>query len=113
MSRNEGRAFFLSTKNIHTCCTCTQRYLHPPFVDPMCVSGHCAPQPRFSSAIIWGAYDMCVFQGSRAWPQWGVVHRFHVLMACRKFWFSNIIEMPLPPNNVIYRVKVERWVGLR
>jgi hypothetical protein len=65
----------------------------------MCVSGHCAPQPRFSSAIIWGAYDMWVFRGSRTWSQWGVVHRFHVLLACRKFWFSNIgghTEIPLP-----------------
>jgi hypothetical protein len=33
---------------------------------------------------------MWMFQGSRAWSQWGVVHRFHVLLACRKFWFSNI-----------------------
>ena len=72
--------------------TSTQRYLQPPFVEPMCVSGHCAPQPRFSSAIVWGAYDMWMFRGSRAWSQWGVVHRFHVLLACRKFWFSNIIE---------------------
>jgi hypothetical protein len=33
---------------------------------------------------------MWMFRGSRAWSQWGVVHRFHVLLACRKFWFSNI-----------------------
>jgi hypothetical protein len=72
--------------------TSAQRYLQPPFVEPVCVSGHCAPQPRFSSAIIWGAYDMWMFRGSRAWSQWGGVHRFHVLLACRKFWFSNIIE---------------------
>jgi hypothetical protein len=32
-----------------------------------------------------------MFQGSRAWSQWGLVHRFHVLLACRKFWFSNIM----------------------
>jgi hypothetical protein len=38
-----------------------------------------------------------MFQGSRAWPQWGVVHRFHVLMACRKFWFSNIFRNSHPP----------------
>jgi hypothetical protein len=75
-----------------TSTACTQRYLQPPFVEPMCVSGHRAPQPRSSSAIVWGAYDMWMFQGSRAWSQWGVVHRFHVLLACRKFWFSNIIE---------------------
>jgi hypothetical protein len=31
-----------------------------------------------------------MYRGSRAWSQWGVVHRFHVLLACRKFWFSNI-----------------------
>ena len=84
-SQSSGAELFFSTKNTHTC---TQRYLQPPFVEPMCVSGHCAPQPRFSSAIIWGAYDMWMFRGSRAWPQWGVVHRFHVLLACRKFWFS-------------------------
>jgi hypothetical protein len=30
---------------------------------------------------------MWMFRGSRAWSQWGVVHRFHVLLACRKFWF--------------------------
>jgi hypothetical protein len=36
---------------------------------------------------------MWMFWGSRTWSQWGVVHRFHVLLACRKFWFSNIIEM--------------------
>jgi hypothetical protein len=70
--------------------TCTQRYLQPPFVEPMCVSGHCAPRPRFSYGIVRGAYDMWMFRGSRAWSQWGVVHRFHVLLACRKFWFSNI-----------------------
>jgi hypothetical protein len=76
---------FSFTKNIH------QHYLQPPFVEPMCVSGHCTPQPRFSYGIVWGAYDMWMLQGSRAWSQWGVVHRFHVLLACRKFWFSNII----------------------
>jgi hypothetical protein len=70
--------------------TCTPRYLQPPFVEPMCVSGHCAPRPRFSYGIVRGAYDMWMFRGSRAWSQWGVVHRFHVLLACRKFWFSNI-----------------------
>eukprot|EP01047_Picozoa_sp_COSAG01_P074818 COSAG01_NODE_12622_length_1709_cov_6.138509_2_plen_106_part_00 len=61
-----------------------------PFVEPMCVSGHCAPQPRFYSAIVWGAYDMWMFRGSKSWSQWGVVHRVHVLLACRKFWFSNM-----------------------
>jgi hypothetical protein len=73
---------FSFTKNIH------QHYLQPPFVEPMCVSGHCTPQPRFSSAIVWGAYDMWMLRGSRAWSQWGVVHRFHVLLACRKFWLQ-------------------------
>jgi hypothetical protein len=39
--------------------TSTQRYLQPPFVEPMCVGGQlCAPQPRFSYATVWGAYDM-------------------------------------------------------
>jgi hypothetical protein len=56
----------------------------------MCVSGHCAPHSRFSYAIVWGTYDMWMSRGSRAWSQWGVVRRFHVLLACRKFWFSNI-----------------------
>ena len=32
---------------------------------------------------------MWMFRGSRAWSQWEVVHRFHVLLACRKFWFSS------------------------
>jgi hypothetical protein len=31
-----------------------------------------------------------MFRGSRAWSQWGAVHRSYVLLACRKFWFSNI-----------------------
>jgi hypothetical protein len=49
-------AFFsLQQSNIHTT---TQRYLQPPFVVSMCVSGHCAPQPRFSYAHVWVAYDM-------------------------------------------------------
>jgi hypothetical protein len=71
----------------YSCRTSTQRYLQPPFVEPMCVSGHCAPQPRSSSAVVWGACDMWMFRGSRAWSQWGVVQHFHVLLACRKFWF--------------------------
>jgi hypothetical protein len=72
--------------------TSTQRYFQAtlPFVEPMCVSGHCAPHSRFSYAIVWGTYDMWMSRGSRAWSQWGVVRRFHVLLACRKFWFSNI-----------------------
>jgi hypothetical protein len=28
-----------------------------------------------------------MFRGSRAWSQWGIVRRFHELLACRKFWF--------------------------
>ena len=35
---------------------------------------------------------MWMFRGGRACSQWGLVHRFHVLFACRKFWFPNIIE---------------------
>jgi hypothetical protein len=31
---------------------------------------------------------MWMLRGSRAWSQWGVVHRFHVLLACRKFWLQ-------------------------
>jgi hypothetical protein len=64
----------------------THHYLQPPIVVPICVSGHCAPQPRFSYATAWGAYDMWVFQGSRSWPQGRVVHRSYVLLVCRKFW---------------------------
>jgi hypothetical protein len=52
----------------------------------MCVSGHCAPQPHFSFATEWGAYDTWVFRGSRAWSKEGVVHRSYVLLVCRKFW---------------------------
>jgi hypothetical protein len=40
--------------------------------------------------MAWGTYDMWMFRGSRAWSQCGVAHRFYVLLACRKFWFSNI-----------------------
>jgi hypothetical protein len=28
-----------------------------------------------------------MLQGNRTWSQGGVVHRSHVLLACRKFWF--------------------------
>jgi hypothetical protein len=90
------RVGLFSSPPIH----CTQRYLQPSFVEPMCVhvSGHCAPQPRFSSAIVWGAYDIWMFRGCRAWSQWGVVHRFHVRLACRKFWFSVRCTGPLTPG---------------
>jgi hypothetical protein len=83
-------AFFsLSTR------TSTQRYLQPPFVT-MCVSRHCAPPIRFSYATVWGVYDMWMFRGSRSWSQWGVVRRFHVLLACRKFWFCYVVYSSLP-----------------
>jgi hypothetical protein len=88
----DHRLFLSLHQNIHT----TLRYLQPPFVT-MCVSGHCAPQTRFSYATIWGAYDMWMFRGSRAWSQWGVVRRFHVLLACRKFWFCYVVCPLLPP----------------
>jgi hypothetical protein len=81
--------FSLSTR------TSTQGYLQPPFVT-MCVSRHCAPQTRFSYATVWGAYDMWMFRGSRSWSQWGVVRRFHVLLACRKFWFCYVVRPLLP-----------------
>jgi hypothetical protein len=68
-------------QNLHT------RLLQPPVVVPMFASGHCAPQPRSSCTTVWGTYDMWMFQGSRAWSQWGVVHRSCVLLVCRKFWF--------------------------
>jgi hypothetical protein len=53
----------------------------------MCVSGHYAPQPRWSYATIWGAYDLWLFRGSRSRPQWKVVHYYCVPLVCRKFWF--------------------------
>jgi hypothetical protein len=59
----------------------------------MCVSGHCAPQPRFSYFMTWGTYDMWMFWGSRAWSQCGVAHHFYVLLACRKFWFSRKVHV--------------------
>eukprot|EP01047_Picozoa_sp_COSAG01_P069824 COSAG01_NODE_10431_length_2167_cov_8.562863_2_plen_189_part_00 len=57
----------------------------------------CALQPRSSYATthistIWGAYDMWMFQGSRAWFQWGFVRHSYVLLVCRKFWFSQLTD---------------------
>eukprot|EP01047_Picozoa_sp_COSAG01_P020579 COSAG01_NODE_1173_length_11400_cov_2.767366_20_plen_201_part_00 len=52
-----------------------------------CISGHCAPRPLCRYEITRGVYDRWLFQGSGAWSQWVVVHRVHVLLVCRKFWF--------------------------
>eukprot|EP01047_Picozoa_sp_COSAG01_P121714 COSAG01_NODE_50519_length_362_cov_3.832700_1_plen_70_part_10 len=61
-SRERPTAYllFFDQKNIHTTLFATyyRTAVVAPFVEPMCVSGHCAPQPRFYSAIVWGAYDM-------------------------------------------------------
>eukprot|EP01047_Picozoa_sp_COSAG01_P030435 COSAG01_NODE_2123_length_8372_cov_13.773843_2_plen_182_part_00 len=67
--------------------TSTQRYLQPPLVVPMCVSGHYAPQLLSSCVIIRGAYDMCLFWGRVAWLQSGDVDLSYVLLVCRKVWF--------------------------
>jgi hypothetical protein len=82
--RKEKAFSFSLHQNLHTS---TQRYLQPPLVVPMFVSGHYAPQILPSYVIIWGAYDMCLFRGSGAWLQWGDVGRSYVLLVCRKFWF--------------------------
>jgi hypothetical protein len=50
--------YFLCRAHTAVVATSTQRYLQPPFVVPMRVSGHYAPQPRFGYATVWGAYDM-------------------------------------------------------
>jgi hypothetical protein len=79
------RLFFSLHQNLHT------TLLRPPIVVPMFVNGHCAPQYRPSYTTARNAYDMWMLQGSRAWSRWGVVHRFYVLLACRKFWFLCVL----------------------
>jgi hypothetical protein len=36
---------------------------------------------------------MWMLWGSRILSQWGVVHRSHVLLVCRKFWFLYTVIM--------------------
>jgi hypothetical protein len=60
---------------------------------------------------------MWMFRGSRSWSQWGVVRRFHVLLACRKFWFCYVVRPLLPgPSShffvtVVVTIVAAKWKG--
>jgi hypothetical protein len=91
--------FFLS-QNIST-----QRYnicnmQPPPCGTNVCKWALCTVHHNLALVMLWGAYDIWVFRGSRSGPQWGVVHHSYVLLVCRKFWFLASLSSPLTPGRL-------------
>jgi hypothetical protein len=62
-----------------------QRYLQLQLWCQCVKVGIVQPQSRSSYVTVWDADDIWLFQGTRSWVQWGVVHRSYVLLVCRKF----------------------------